>query len=237
MPDITKKCIQTWRNTNPTYDIRVLNRTKLKDYLPDVDIFNLKFADTPLRISDFIRLNILSKYGGVWIDATSIIPQSLQWSDNYVNYDLIGYYMPSNCTRPEYKVMESWFFICRPGCEIISKWRDEFMRVNNYSTITDYVKSLQTEGVDLQNIGDYERVTLYCSFQRVLQLQVSPEEIGRIYLFSTDDHQRHWGGNYKQVLCSDTKLDVPVVKFTHYDREDMGSEYQCVFRHYYTAEK
>jgi len=59
LPDFVSKCIAKWRRLHPDWTIVVLNPKNLKDYLPETDIFKLKFADTKPRQSDFVRLHIL----------------------------------------------------------------------------------------------------------------------------------------------------------------------------------
>jgi len=83
LPDFVSKCIDKWRRLHPDWSIVVLNPNNLKDYLPETDIFKLKFADTIPRQSDFVRLHILSKFGGVWADA-SVIPTLSSRSYNQV---------------------------------------------------------------------------------------------------------------------------------------------------------
>jgi hypothetical protein len=234
IPEMVQKCLSTWKKNNPDYEITILNRENLSTYIPDVDIFNLKFADSPARISDFIRLYVLSKYGGIWIDASSIVPKSLNWiSDLGSQIDYIGYYKESNTTMEHHKSIESWFFACPPRSNFVSKWRDEFMRMNDYNSISDYVKSVQDEGVNLQNIGDYEYLTIYVACQRVLQKLMTVDEIKRsLYLIRQEDHQTHMHGNL-DVLCTDKRPNAPVIKFTRFERQEIESKkMNCIFDNY-----
>jgi len=228
--DLVKKCMNTWKKYNPDYKIIILNRENMKEYIQDVDVFNLRFSDSPARISDFARLNVLSKFGGVWVDATCIITESFEW---FPNYEYIGYYTRIDKNSEEFKNIESWFFACIPGSSFVSKWRDEFMRINEYDSIDDYIRNVETDGVDLRNIGDKTYLTIYVSCQRVLQKMMTGHEISdRIFLLDANEQQKHWWGRYKEVLCGDRKLDVPVIKFTKGEREMLGSDYDCIFRHY-----
>ena len=237
VPEMVQKCMNTWKKNNPDWDVVLITPENLSKYVPDVDILNLKFADSPARISDFIRLHVLAQYGGVWSDASSIIPMSLNWVDEILDKnpecEYIGYYKQGNTTRDEYKSIESWFFACTPWSSFVSKWRDEFMRMNEYKTINDYVQSVKSEGVDLQKIHDYEYLTIYVACQRVLQKQMTPDEItNKIHLFKLEDHQRHMGGEMRD-LC--TTEDVPpVIKFTRFERAiiDTDRRLECIFERF-----
>ena len=79
LPDFVSKCIDKWKRLHPDWSVTVLNPKNLQDYLPETDIFKLKFADTKPRQSDFVRLHVLPKFGGVWADASVIPTRSWDW--------------------------------------------------------------------------------------------------------------------------------------------------------------
>jgi hypothetical protein len=215
LPDFTKKCISTWSKSNPDYEITILGPHNISEYISD-DILKLKFIDSPARAADVVRLNILAKYGGVWADATTIIPRSLNWLDEYSSCDYVGYYFERNTTRPEYKSVESWFFACHPGSELVSLWRDEF---NSIEDVDEYIRTVTEEGVDLQNIGDTRYLTIYVSFQRVLQQRLGPNFLRmNTHLVRIEDEQHQMLGNI-EILCSDEKQTAPVIKFTRFERD------------------
>jgi hypothetical protein len=87
--DFVKLCTSTWRQRNPNWEVRILNTTTVKEWLgpsdlPDgFDSLNLQLAHK----ADIIRLALLAKHGGVWLDASSILLHPLD--------DLFG----SNITR------------------------------------------------------------------------------------------------------------------------------------------
>ena len=82
-PFIVKKCIDSWVKENPTWDVVVLDENNLNKYislnLPKNVIANLCIAHQ----SDLIRLALLSKYGGIWTDATTFCTKPLdEWIDD-----------------------------------------------------------------------------------------------------------------------------------------------------------
>ena len=75
LPDFIERCIQTWRDKNPDYEIIVLNDSKLSDYLSSDEVRKIKgwkYNDCVQKHSDLVRLFILSKYGGIWLDASIV---------------------------------------------------------------------------------------------------------------------------------------------------------------------
>ena len=180
LPDFVSKCIDKWRRLHPEWSVVVLNPKNLKDYLPETDIFKLKFADTKPRQSDFVRLHILPKYGGVWADASVVPTRSWDWvieEQKKNGSDFIGYYRQGATTRPEYPVIESWFFACPKGSNFVSKLRDEMLTMNSLKNEAEYKENVKARGVDIQNIPQPDYLNIYLSAQAVMQTQMTPEEI------------------------------------------------------------
>jgi hypothetical protein len=188
LPDFVSKCIDKWRRLHPEWSVTVLNPTNLKDYLPETDIFKLKFADTKPRQSDFVRLYILPKYGGVWSDASVIPTRPVDWVLDEKGSDFVGYYRKGATTRPEYPVIESWFFACPKGSKFVSKLRDEMLTMNSLENEADYKEHVKARGVDLQEIPQPDYLNIYLAAQAVMQTQMTPEEIKtKIKVYPSED--------------------------------------------------
>ena len=188
LPELVDRCMTKWRELNPTWELVILNKNTVGQYIPDVDIFSLKFADTAPRRSDFARLYVLARYGGVWTDASNFPTKSVDWVRDGGSWDYVGYYRKGATTLPEYPVVESWFFACPPGSKFISKLRDELMTMNTLERETDYKENVKSRGVDIQKIPQPDYLNIYVAAQAVLQKQMTPEEIKRtMHLKSSDD--------------------------------------------------
>ena len=219
-PEFIQKSIDKMKQMNFGWTINVLHPGNLREYLPDVDIFKFKFADTKPRQSDFVRLHVLPKYGGVWCDA-SIVPQtSFEWvidEQKKRGVEFIGYYREGATTKPEYPVIESWFFACIPGCDFVSKWRDELGVMNTLKKETDYKDHVTSRGVDIQNIPQPDYLNVYLSAQAVMQTQMTPDEIkSKIHVLDAESGpfkhsiENNWD-EPKSVkwLCDQPKHELP----------------------------
>jgi len=176
VPDVVEKCIDTWKKNNPKYEIIILNKSNLKDYL-DVDFSKIKHIDnSPEKYSDMVRLHILAKYGGVWSDASVICLKSY---DTWIPYmqersgaEFVGFYIDS-FTLPEFKesspVIENWFFACTTGSIMVNEWLNEFLRISDYDTVEKYVEAVKSEGVNIQNISSPTYLSMHVACQKVLQ--------------------------------------------------------------------
>lgn len=183
IPPLIKICIDSWRKHNPDHEIIILTNKNLKDYLPDVDFSKIKFIEKPQRRSDFIRLFILEKYGGFWIDASTLMTGSLdeihKIQQSREGIEFVGYYLDAYTTKCQYPVIESWIFGAVQDSKFIKLWLAAFLKLNDFDTIDDYLKHIRDSGVDLQKLGSPDYLTIHVACQEVFQKHMTPEEIKR----------------------------------------------------------
>ena len=191
-PEIVNQCIQTWKNNNPNYEITVLSKENLSRYLPEADFSKIKHihGNSSEKYSDMVRLHILSKYGGIWSDASIIclkpyddwIPQLQQKNGS----EFVGFYIDS-FTLPEYKnkspVIENWFFACTKNSLFMKNWLKEFLRISDFNTVDEYVENVKSQ-VNLQKIPMTSYLSMHVACQMVLQ---KPEGNYRIELVKAED--------------------------------------------------
>ena len=237
-------CIESWKKFNPDYEIIILNPTILPNYLPEVDIYGLKHATTHQRTSDFIRLAILYKFGGFWIDASMLMTTSLQWLQDYQlngNYDLIAYHKEANTTNSQFPVIDSWFFACNKHSSFINEWMKTFFNMNNFDTVDEYLKDMSNQKIDFQNIGNVNYLAIHCAAQYVLQKLMTSEEIKKkLLILRAEDgpfkylYLNKWN-SYESVraLCNDKNTITPMIKFTRHERKHIdkneNGQFDCIF--------
>ena len=74
IPGYLSLCIKTWKHFLPDYQIKILDYSTLKSYLGDELYSNIICKNMPLSMqADAIRVALLKKYGGLWLDTDSII--------------------------------------------------------------------------------------------------------------------------------------------------------------------
>jgi hypothetical protein len=242
LPDFIQKCIDKWRQLNPGWTINVLNPKNLGEHLPGVDIFGMKFADSKPRQSDFVRLHVMAKYGGIWCDASMVPTRSFEWvidAQKSKGSEFIGYYREGATTRPEYPVIESWFFANIPGSNFVSKWRDELGVMNTLEKESDYKEHVKARGVDIQDTPQPDYLNVYLSAQAVMQTQMTPDEIrDKIHVLKAEDGpfehsvSNNWDpAKSVQSLCAKSPAELPdLIKIYGNERRAMESDpsLQCV---------
>lgn len=103
----------------------------------------------PAHQSDFIRLLLLEKYGGWWIDSSIIINDNLVLEDLYKECvdkkcELVAI-CNKQCPR---KMIENSFFYAPKGSEVIKEWVKEVSQVHELGR-ENYMYSLYRTGVTI----------------------------------------------------------------------------------------
>ncbi len=249
LPITVRYCLDSWAYWNPDYKLIVLNKRNINDYLPGMSILKLKrVKDFPARLSDFVRINVLARYGGVWTDATNLCTCSFdEWIDQNIKGfypgECVCYYIERNTYIPRYPVIENWFFACRKGSKFIQALCEEFMSINNYDTVEDYIDYVEDLGTELQGIVDFDDpayLTMHVSIQLILQ--VDKYDVSRLRLFKAEEGPFRYlrAGDWKAKrsltkLCKEPDLwATPFVKFTGDERNFLENNKQirdCIFDH------
>lgn len=79
-PPLVKRCIASIRQYAGDYEVVVLNQDNLNQYVTIPDYIQQKYHKgtiTPTHYSDIIRLFLLRDRGGIWIDATILLTDTL----------------------------------------------------------------------------------------------------------------------------------------------------------------
>eukprot|EP00662_Eupelagonemidae_sp_cell21_P023837 gene23837-37448_t len=124
-------CVSTWRAHNPRWEVRILCRRSVWGYLSECDLPNRwRDISSPQLASDAVRLALLSRYGGAWIDAAVVLRRPLDelgWGDvARGEADAAAFYHP-HWGSPQWggrDFVESWFVMARPHDAVVTRWRD-----------------------------------------------------------------------------------------------------------------
>jgi len=102
--DLLLKCRKSWEKYLPDWNIKILNYDTIEQY-------NMKLPSTFYEMgkamqSDYIRLNLLYNYGGIWLDATIKLYENFDWLIKDIGSDTSNYFQPELKGHNYY---ESWF--------------------------------------------------------------------------------------------------------------------------------
>lgn len=118
-PDDVKRCMKSWETVLPDYEVRVWNAT----ILADPDIQNCPYVVEAIQTgkwafaSDYVRLYVLYKYGGIYLDGDIEVIKSF----NHVldNKAFTGF---EDNTR-----ISAWIFGSERGNELFKEFLDDYV--------------------------------------------------------------------------------------------------------------
>jgi hypothetical protein len=166
IPDFIKKCIQTWRDENPEYEITIVSLENLKDYVGEDEadsIMNWKFNNRAQKLSDLVRLSVLSKNGGLWLDASIVAYSSFDWVVDD-GAECIMFNIPGLNTKE--LILESWFIACTKENEFVTRWNNDFRAIEKYDTVETYVDDI---GLTLDGVGSNEYLLVYLPAMKLIK--------------------------------------------------------------------
>ncbi|MHA7608277.1 capsular polysaccharide synthesis protein [Elizabethkingia meningoseptica] len=212
-------------NLNKDHNVHFLNKVTISEYLPDLIIT----GDMPLaNKSDIIRLELLYRYGGIWIDSTTVFRDGIGWVHQVSpkgRFDIIGYYREKSTTDTLFPIVESWFLACAPQNELVRLWLKELDDLKEFGNIEYFnkIKSRSDYSIIKQNISTPSYLLVYLAGQIALRKYSS----FNLFLKKCESHafflQEFYNWDNYKINYAITQLETPmdklsIVKLTSGDR-------------------
>jgi hypothetical protein len=161
IPPLINECLKNFKKKLPEWNVILLNEKTIHILIDETEFPKNYNKLTIPQKSDWIRLILLYKYGGLWMDSSIIInvPSEINYMYDKVfkeNYQLAGYsYCNLLYTFDNYYAFESWFMISNKNSEIVYKWLKEYeyaieigfenyqidIDIMSFHKITNYLKN------------------------------------------------------------------------------------------------
>ncbi|MEA2210458.1 MAG: hypothetical protein QOF83_406 [Solirubrobacteraceae bacterium] len=122
-PPLVRRCLASWRRGNPGWEVQCLDASTLAQF---VDLPALAGKEiSPAARSDVLRIHLLRRFGGVWVDATTYCNRPLDdWLAAYFASGFFAFARPA----PDREVA-SWFLAAALGNRTVDVWQ---AAVNDY---------------------------------------------------------------------------------------------------------
>ena len=129
MPPIVNLCVASWRHFYPGFTIHVVTPRSVNDFLPDLDLAKVKWIHSAARESDVVRLHLVAKFGGVWLDASTLLNAPMPFVEGVYAAKgpaFVGFYHNGYVQVPCWPMIEGWAFAARPGSVFMKRWLQAF---------------------------------------------------------------------------------------------------------------
>jgi len=220
------------------WDIRFLNATTIKEYIPDSVLPPTFDKFLPQHKADWYRLYLLKNHGGCWMDASIIINE--KGSIDKIRDD--SYARKSELTAFQAKTplnIENWFIMAPENSPVIVLWFNEY---NGAVTngMAEYKKFIIEDGVNWglgrENSNPVEvedtYFTQHYALQRILQKNLHKnapiyilESKDTMHKFFYDCNKNEWTDEQKKA-CFASKLkdhagmrQLPYIKLSQHERK------------------
>jgi hypothetical protein len=253
LPFPVKLSLASWQYFHPDWTIHMVTKSTLHNFLNPTEFppsasqsntnktvlealltwVNGQF-DQNIQQSDIIRLLLLEKYGGMWLDSSIILQSRIdsQWFPQ--NYDSGGFYIDLFTTDQNYKVFESWFISAPKNSPLLKLWKNEFFYALTFKKRADYIQLLQNEKIPIDGINGKEYLMIHCCFLRVIknnpskfkikQSEVCDRNHGPFYYLSS----RNWktSKSVQSLIVPSTNSDItqPIIKLRGGERRELDSQ-------------
>lgn len=217
MPEFFRMCVDTWQRVNPHWDVRILQKSTVMEYLTEDELPN-RFMDMTSHqtASDAVRLGVLCRYGGVWMDVNILVCGSLDklcWNAiSWGQKPACVFYHPSYGTEAlgGRDFVESWFLATGPRNPFFIRWRDIFKELfHDRLDIKGLLSHPFYKGLDLSG---FEKLNKDFSgsgmeFREYLAIHAMCHRL----LETEPESRRLWRDRFIQVNAADTAFRLQMV--------------------------
>ena len=165
---VVEACIARMRTVHPEWVVLRYDNFEEADLVEGFDTLSIQAK------TDWLRLCLVEKHGGVWLDSTIICNRCIEESIDVSETRVVGYECPIVNGS-----LESWAFAARPNHPFITAWKEEFgsaitMGFDEYkvrtshrlkgNTIYDHMPYLTMHGAFVLTASEYPNsVTMHHS--------------------------------------------------------------------------
>lgn len=121
-PQIVKRCIDSIREFFSDRTVILITESNMFDYVKIPEFILAKWKEGKIsntHFSDILRLELLIKYGGIWIDATIYCTKENKKSEYFSKHSLFLY-----SHTDKYRLIRSWFIIAESNNRLLRATRE-----------------------------------------------------------------------------------------------------------------
>ena len=141
-PPIVKACYRSLKQNLTDREIKLIDEKNWREYVDMPDHVIRRWENKqmpPAHFSDFLRLQLLTRYGGTWIDST-VLCTGTEHAKKYLDADLFVFqYTPPERFPASFDGISSWFITSYSNHELLLILRDMLSAYwKDYDVTMDY---------------------------------------------------------------------------------------------------
>ena len=227
LPPTVRLCLRNWRyfaqKSVHNFEVVLVTQKNVAEF---IDIQHPCISEThgyPALKSDFIRLALIQKYGGVYMDASVILTEPLDWiigdgtGHNYFQAFVNQRNMNISCQVP---VVETSFLAAPPNHPLISAWFKELqtLRYCTGDTMSTYVAEIPLQ----KNLDGLYHIA-YHALTKVL-IKTPLKDFPNVFLINHSSFLNSLSNGNVKVLIQKTRVNYHrILKLVGEERKQMDS--------------
>lgn len=164
--ELVKLCYKSMRKMAPDYQFIQVNLINYKNYVDDERVISIiDNKNIPINYkSDLLRLYLVNKYGGIYIDSSSLVLDNFDWVQEIferMTSDIIMFKNPHHTQDQNKPVLESWFIASKPNQDFLRITMDIFIEILSSKDIKRSFNAFRQKVTNCQNFcyhGAYHAV-------------------------------------------------------------------------------
>ncbi|WP_423823876.1 capsular polysaccharide synthesis protein [Salinisphaera sp. SPP-AMP-43] len=116
-------CYRNIERQNPSFTVTLLNRDNIADFVPEYHTWPSDML--PQHKANLLRLYLVFRYGGIWLDSSIILGESLEWVIQWQQEQrlgFVGFHNDRISRRRDEPTIENWFLAAPAGNEFLGAW-------------------------------------------------------------------------------------------------------------------
>jgi len=113
---ILRKLIYLHSKNGKGYNVKLITHENIKDYICDLPDYFYKLR--PAQQADFVRVNVICDYGGIWLDSDTLVIDSLDSLFNIIE-EKDGFFVKENN-----KMICNGIFGSKKNTKFIKEWKN-----------------------------------------------------------------------------------------------------------------
>lgn len=141
-PAIVKRCIESVKRHVSPRTVNILTKDNMGQYLQLPEYIVEKKNNgiiSNTHFSDIVRICLLEKYGGTWIDATVLLTDEIP--DQILRSDFFAFSVPDASPNHQFHLFSSWFLHAKPDHvfmkaikeALFGYWKNESSLINYFT--------------------------------------------------------------------------------------------------------
>ena len=220
---LVEECIQQVQRVCPDFKLNVLNKKTVTQY---IEIPNFNKSLEVAHIADFIRLSLLEKYGGIWVDASIFLTEDFNWFLKRLKDEDVFLFFSDECTLDLKKpIAENWFIAASKGNLFIHDWLSEYRScIESRDPFSYYDEVVCNNPLLIQNIKNPSYLICYIAAIMVTErknyniLYVNSGSVGHYYNYRYRFNSLFIALDLL-IRCRDKVFVPKLIKFTKHSRK------------------